>query len=180
MKSYWSSTGKCLPCFKGFISNYFFTYTPTISNYNPFTCYQVQAGTDRWDNARQNCANIGTGVTTMIIRTPNENTDAINFYNLFSTTFWVRLVIINPCFIFSIYIFIKNKCRKNKLKANGEQLGYGTFTYAVNGGLPASSATFGGVATLFQLDNWNGNKQCFQQGKILYIWLLNSKNIVSN
>ena len=89
-KSYWSLTSsKCLACATGFISNYFFAPNPTVTYWNPYTCYQVQDGTARWDTARSDCASKGTGVTTMIIRTSNEYQDALRFVDLFNTGFWV-------------------------------------------------------------------------------------------
>ena len=58
--------------------------------YNPYTCYEVQAGTDTWTNARNTCAGKGTGITTMIMRTNVEYTSAQYFVNdVFQGSFWV-------------------------------------------------------------------------------------------
>ena len=92
--SYWSLTsGTCKPCATGFVTNYFFADNPTLSYYNPYTCYQVQAGTTDFYSARLNCNNrVPTygGITTMIIRTNAEYADAERFVDLFGGSyFWV-------------------------------------------------------------------------------------------
>ena len=58
--------------------------------YNPYTCYQVQAGTTDFYSARTNCRNKGPGTTTMIIRTRAEYADAERFVDLFGGYFWAR------------------------------------------------------------------------------------------
>ena len=89
----------CLECPIGFSTNYFFAAnTLTGYNsayYNPYTCYQIQPGTDTWSHAKDNCAQKGTnlgktGITTMIVRTSNEWSDALRFVN-FIGNFWVCL-----------------------------------------------------------------------------------------
>ena len=58
--------------------------------YNPYTCYQVQAGTTNFYQSRTNCRSKGLRTTTMIIRTRAEYADAGRFVALFGGGyFWV-------------------------------------------------------------------------------------------
>ncbi len=91
--SFWSldsSPQKCISCPTGFTSNYFFANNPTAAYYNPYTCYQVQAGTTNFYQSRFNCRSKGLRTTTMIIRTRAEYADAERFFDLFGGNFWVR------------------------------------------------------------------------------------------
>ena len=63
--------------------------------YNPYTCYQVQAGTATWTSAFSSCSGKGVnmGFTTMIMRTNAEYTSAEYFRDfVFQGSFWVCLI----------------------------------------------------------------------------------------
>ena len=143
--------------------------------YNPYTCYQVQAGTATWTSAFNSCSGKGVGFTTMIMRTNAEYTSAEYFRDfVFQGSFWVCLFRI---------LKLKVKIKVFIIKLNGRQLSYGTFTYTPNGGqatpLQSMRLSFnnellvknpGTTTRIYGLvDNvcLTGQK-CWQQSKILY------------